>query len=386
MITRVLMQKLSWTMDEGKIVRWLKKEGEPVAKGEELLEVETEKVNVALESPGSGVLRKKFYDVGETVPVGALVGVIADPNESIDEVVVESSAKALPVIREVSVAAPPGPGQIQRTEEVVASPRARRLAREKGLDLSTIKGSGPSGRIVEEDILRAMQHAEPSGFPFTVLNTIQLTGLRKIISDRMLSSAQTKAQVTITTEVDMTEGVDVREKSNVTFNDLIISAVAMTLKEHRVLNSITFQGEPKVVGEINVGLAVATEEGLVVPVLRNADKLTLKEIAERSAPLVERARTRELTVADVSDGTFTITNLGMYDVDVNTAIINPPQSAILAVGRIVQKPIVLGGKIAIRQMMILSLTFDHRIIDGAPAASFLKDLKGLLEQPSKLLT
>ncbi len=373
-------------MDEGKIVRWLKKEGEPVAKGEELLEVETEKVNVALESPGSGVLRKKFYDVGETVPVGALVGVIADPNESIDEVVVESSAKALPVIREVSVAAPPGPGQIQRTEEVVASPRARRLAREKGLDLSTIKGSGPSGRIVEEDILRAMQHAEPSGFPFTVLNTIQLTGLRKIISDRMLSSAQTKAQVTITTEVDMTEGVDVREKSNVTFNDLIISAVAMTLKEHRVLNSITFQGEPKVVGEINVGLAVATEEGLVVPVLRNADKLTLKEIAERSAPLVERARTRELTVADVSDGTFTITNLGMYDVDVNTAIINPPQSAILAVGRIVQKPIVFGGKIAIRQMMILSLTFDHRIIDGAPAASFLKDLKGLLEQPSKLLT
>lgn len=395
------MQKLSWTMEEGKIVRWLKQEGERVNKGDELLEVETEKVNVALQSPGSGVLRKKLAAEGETFPVGVLIGIIADPDENIQSALERATAKALeeakqPVARTTAVSISSAKTQeITPAVEVTASPRARRLAREKGIDLSKVRGSGPGGRIVEEDILRVPQDTKEPSLPFTVLKTIQLSGQRKIIGDRLLTSLQTKAQITLTTEIDMTEVRNLREKLNkqhknlrdgVTYNDLLIRAVALTLRQHRIFNALMIQNEVKIVEEINIGLAVATDDGLIVPVIKNADKLSLQEIAEKTSELVERARSGKLGVSDVSDGTFTITNLGMYQVDVNTAIINPPQCAILATGRVLEKPVVLEGQITPRHMMTTSLTFDHRITDGVPAAKFLQALKVSLETQAERLS
>ncbi len=394
------MQKLSWTMEEGKIVKWLKDEGDSVNKGDELLEVETEKVNVALEAPGSGLLRKKLRVDGDTVPVGTLIAVIADPDDNIQSVLEEAKSKAsqktTPSMPQ-ALATTGSPTEARGTPlatEAIASPRARRLAREKGIDLKKVKGSGPQGRIVEEDILRFTQQKEGTRLPFNVLKTVQISGQRKIIADRMLTSLQTKAQITLTTEVDMTEVKQLREKMSqqgkgqstvVTYNDLLIRAVAMALKDHRTFNALMIQDEVKIIEEINVGLAVATDNGLVVPVVKNADKLTLLEIAQRTSELVERARLGRLSVSDVSDGTFTITNLGMYQVDVNTAIINPPQVAILALGRIVEKAAVVKGQVIPRHMMTMCLTFDHRITDGVPAAKFLQDLKDSLEEPATRL-
>ncbi len=393
MITRVELQKLSWTMEEGKIVQWLKQEGEQVNKGEDLLEVETEKVNVAVEAPASGVLRKKLYSEGATVPVGAVMGIIADANEDIQAVLSELATKPVIVTKPAETArtqtlseAPAKPTEPQLAPEIAASPRARRIARERGIDLSKIRGSGPGGRVVEEDILQVLEQKPEPQLPFTVSSSISLTGQRKIIADRMLSSLQTKAQVTITTEVDMTGAKKLREKLGVAHNDLVIRAVALTLKKHPIMNSLSFQDELKIVQEINVGLAVATDDGLIVPVIKDADKLSVQEIARLTAGFTDRARSRRLSVEDISNGTFTITNLGMYGIDTNTAVINPPQSAILAVGRIVEKPAVFQGKITARDMMTLCLTFDHRVIDGAPAAEFLRDLKDILEEPTGLLT
>jgi pyruvate dehydrogenase E2 component (dihydrolipoamide acetyltransferase) len=381
-------------MEEGKIVRWLRQEGDKVNKGDEILEVETEKVNVALEAPGSGILRKKLCAEGDTVQVGSLIGIIADADENIQNVLsqvnVESPQKQIRPAPQLSLT---GTSQSTAREplpaaEAVASPRARRLARERGIDLSRVKGSGPRGRIVEEDVLRlAQQKTEPS-LPFKVLKTIPLSGQRKAIADRMLTSLQTKAQITITTEVDMTEVKKLRERVNeqnknlpkgVSYNDLLIRAVALTLTDHRIFNALMIQDELKVIEEINIGLAVAIDDGLVVPVVKNADKLSVREIARKTSELAERAKSGRLNVADVSDGTFTITNLGMFEVDVNTAIINPPQCAILAVGRIIEKPVVLEGRITPRHMMTLGLTFDHRVTDGVPAAKFLQALKVRLE-------
>lgn len=395
------MQRLSWTMDEGKIVKWLKNEGDSVNKGDELLEVETEKVNVALEAPGSGLLRKKLCVEGDIVPVGTLIAVIADADENIQSALEEAqgaSQKPMPSMPQ-ALAATGSSIEARETPlatEFIASPRARRLAREKGIDLKKVKGSGPQGRIVEEDILRFAQQKQEPRLPFTVLKTVQVSGQRKVIADRMLTSLQTKAQITLTTEVDMTEAKQLREKMSeqgkgqstgvgVAYNDLLIRAVAVALKEHRMFNALMIQDEVKIIEEINVGLAVATDSGLVVPVVKNADKLTLLEIAQRTSELVERARLGSLKVSDVSDGTFTITNLGMYQVDVNTAIINPPQVAILALGRIVEKAVVVKGKVMPRHMMTMCLTFDHRITDGVTAAKFLQDLKRCLEEPASRL-
>ncbi len=389
-------------MEEGKIVRWLRQEGDKVNKGDELLEVETEKVNVALESPGSGILRKKLVAEGDNVPVGSVIGIIADADENIqsvlDQLKVESPLEQVRPTPQLSptTASPTGSEEASPAAEAIASPRARRLARERGIDLSTVRGSGPRGRIVEEDVLRlAPQKTEPR-LPFKVLNTIQLAGQRKVIADRMLTSLQTKAQITITTEVDMTEVKKVRERVNeqnkdlpngVAYNDLLIRAVALTLKDHRIFNALMVRDELKIVEEINIGLAVAVNDGLVVPVVKNADKLSVQEIAQKTSELVERAKSGRLNVSDVSEGTFTITNLGMFEVDVNTAIINPPQCAILAVGRIVEKPVVREGRIIPRNMMTLGLTFDHRVTDGVPAAKFLQALKVRLEtQASSLIS
>jgi pyruvate dehydrogenase E2 component (dihydrolipoamide acetyltransferase) len=271
----------------------------------------------------------------------------------------------------------------QVTQEVTAdlskiSPRAKKLAQKLGVDLSGVKGTGPLGSVVESDV----RNAGKGSLLLTVISTIPLTGVRKIIADRMMSSLATKAQVTITTEVDMTEVKQLRGK--ISYDAIVCKAVAVSLKSHPIINSLTAEDEIQVIQEINVGVAVSTDSGLVVPVIKSVDLLDLQEINEKLEDLVKAAREGSLRLEDVSDGTFTLTNLGIYGIDVNTAIINPTQNAILSFGRIAEKPVVLNSKIEIRSVATMGLTFDHRAIDGAPAAKYLQDVKNVLEKPSSL--
>jgi len=281
----------------------------------------------------------------------------------------------------------PGP-----TVEILASPMARKLAREYGLDLAQIPGTGPGGRVTEKDVetyVAAQQRvAAPSPAPGAVpkaARTIPFIGMRQVIAQRMTESLQTMAQVTATTEVDVSEMVKLREqlktRFDLTYNDIIVKAVTIALKDHPLVNSTLVGDEIYVLEEMHIGVAVALEDGLIVPVVRDADKRTLAEIAQATRRLTEAARAGTLTVDEATGSTFTITNLGMYGVDISTPIINPPEVAILGVGRIIEKPAVYQGDIVKRSMMTLSLTFDHRIVDGAPAAAFLKTLAGILEKP-----
>ncbi|RLG91926.1 MAG: 2-oxo acid dehydrogenase subunit E2 [Candidatus Hecatellales archaeon] len=386
------MPKLSLTMETGKIIRWLKKEGDKVEKGEPILEIETEKVTVEVEAPASGILHKILAKEGEEVPIQKTIAIIKEPGEEIpEETVVEAK-------REVTV-----PTAEKPVERVKASPLAKKLAKEYGIDLTKIKGTGPGGRILKEDVLRAVEEAKAAA-AVTVTPTpptptpsvekakiVPLTGIRKTIGKRMAQSLQTAPQLTITMEVDMGEVVKLREQVvsetekklslRVTYTDIIVMAVAKALKEFPFMNSRLEEDKLKLLEEVNVGVATAIEDGLVVPVVKNADKKSLVEISSNIRSLVEKARQGKLSIEDVSGGTFTVTNLGMYGVDVFTPIINPPESAILGVGRIVEKPVVKDGQIVIRPITILSLTFDHRVTDGAQAAVFLQRIKELLEKP-----
>jgi pyruvate dehydrogenase E2 component (dihydrolipoamide acetyltransferase) len=377
------LQKQSWTMEEGKIVRWIKKLGDRVEKGEELLEIETEKATAAIESPGSGLIRKILASEGETVNVGSVLAIIAEADEDITRAV-----PGIPSAKPKSTVIPPEEQQsneknpvretVAQTSSGRISPRAKKLAADLGVDLLSVKSTGPMGSIVESDI----RGAAKSKFPLTVVKKIPLTGTRKLIADRMMSSLNTKAQVTITMEVDVTEIEKLREK--LTYDAIVCKAAAVALRNHPDLNSLTVDDEVRVIKEINVGLAVSTDSGLVVPVIKSADFLGLEEIDSLVHDRVRAARDGSLRIEDVSDGTFTITNLGVYGIDVNTAIINPPQNAILSFGRIAEKPVVLNSKIEIRSIATFGLSFDHKVIDGAPAAKYLQEVKSLLENPALL--
>jgi pyruvate dehydrogenase E2 component (dihydrolipoamide acetyltransferase) len=373
----VVMPKFGLTMQEGKIQQWFKAEGEAIETGQPLFEVETEKVLYEVEAPASGVVAKLLYPLESTVPCAKVVAVIAVGGEDPAAIAKAYVAKA----PETGASTLPHAGApaSQRTAStpagaIVATPAARKLAKERGIDLATVKGTGPGGRITREDVEAAA--AMPQGTP--------LHGMRKSIADRMFKSLQSTAQLTITTEADVTPLVarrqQLKKEFNLTFTDMLIEAVAGALVAHPRLR-LTAEGDliqPH--EEVNVGLAVALDEGLMVPVIRHADTKSLQQIAEESRRLAEKARAGSLGVDEVSGGTFTITNLGMYGIDAFTPIINQPQIAILGVGRIVPKPAVYEGQIAIRSMMTLSLTFDHRIVDGAPAAAFLQDVAARLSR------
>jgi pyruvate dehydrogenase E2 component (dihydrolipoamide acetyltransferase) len=274
--------------------------------------------------------------------------------------------------------------------EVLISPMARRLAQEHGLDITQITGSGPGGRIVEEDV-RKLIEAKKEVPPVTAPpgRVIPFIGMRQAIAERMAESLRTMAQVTVTTEVDVSETVrlreELKEEFDLTYTDIVVKAVAMALKKHPLLNATLVGEDIHLLEEVNIGMAVALEEGLIVPVVREADKKGLSEIARETKRLAQGARENTLTVDEVTGGTFTVTNVGMYEVDTFTPIVNPPEAAILGVGRIIEKPAVKKGQIVVCSMMHLSLTFDHRIVDGAPAADFLRTVKHTLEKPYLLL-
>jgi pyruvate dehydrogenase E2 component (dihydrolipoamide acetyltransferase) len=374
----VVMPKFGLTMQEGTIQQWFKAEGETIEAGQPLFEVETEKVLYEVEAPASGTVAKLLYPLEAKVPCANVVAVIAVPGEDVAAVAVEYATKTPSVTAQTAPASAPAaqPISVAATGTVAATPAARKLAKERGIDLTTVTGTGPGGRITREDVEAAA--AAPA------LRGTGLHGMRKSIAERMFKSLQSTAQLTITSEVDVTPLVARREQLktqfNLTYTDMLIEAVAGALVAHPRLRA-TVEGDViQQHDDVNVAIAVALDEGLIVPVIRHADQKSLQQIAEESRALAEKARAGRLDVDDVSDGIFTITNLGMYGIDAFTPIINQPQVAILGVGRIVQKPAVQDGRIAVRSLMVLSLTFDHRIVDGAPAAAFLQDVAARLSR------
>ncbi len=389
MAVEIVVPPLSQTMDTVVLVEWLKEVGDEVDRGEALFAIETEKAILEIEAPASGVLRQVLAEPGAEVEVGARIGVIAGADESLLE-----PAEAEPTLAEAAAEPPatsaaPGPaaGAAGR-QRILASPRARRLAQQEAVDLAALTGSGAEGMIVEQDVrdyLSEQTAPAPAGG-----RPVALSPTRRTIARRMLASHQTTAAVTLTREVDATELVHLRERLvadlsdedvRPTYTDLLISLVARCLRQHPALNART-DGEGVILSEqVHIATAVDTERGLVVPVMRDADRKELAELARERADLVRCAVEGSATPEQLTGGTFTITNLGALGIDAFTPIINSPQVAILGIGRIRPAPAVHEGELCIRQLMHLSLTFDHRVVDGAPAACFLQDLAELIEKP-----
>jgi len=358
------MPKLSLTMKEGTVGKWYKKEGEKVEKGEPIVEVISEKATYDLEAPASGILRKILVEEGVDAKVNDVLAVIVAQDEAFSEE--EILAEEKPHIVE------------EEKKRVLASPAAKRLAKEHGIDLANVKGSGPEGRIVEEDVRRVVEEAK--GVLPKIKQIIPLSGFRKTSAERVSASFRTAPHSTLMMEIDISKARELHEKQKVSYTAVIVEAVAKALSEYSMINSTLEDDRIKVFEEVNVGVAVATDYGLVVPVIHNADRKSLKEIDALVNELTEKARQGKLAKEELSGGTFTITNLGMYAVDFFTPIINPPEAAILAVGKITEKPVVVNGKIEIKPMMMLSLSYDHRIVDGAPAAQFLQKVKEKIEK------
>jgi pyruvate dehydrogenase E2 component (dihydrolipoamide acetyltransferase) len=366
-VTKVVMPRLSLTMKEGTVGKWYKKEGEAVEKGEPLVEVISEKATYDVEAPSAGVLRKILVREGVDVPVNKVLAIITGPDEAFTEA-------------EVRVETPETAAETE--ERIVASPAAKRLAREHDVDLSLVKGTGPEGRIVEDDVKKFIDDA--SGAIPKVKETILLSGFRKVSAERVAASFRTAPHSTIAMEVNVSKTAELHQSAQVSYSAILVKAVAEALTEHPRINSTLDGDRIKLFEDVNVGVAVATENGLVVPVIRNADKKPLEEIDSAIRELTEKARQEKLAKEEVSGGTFTVTNLGMYEVDFFTPIINPPEAGILGVGRIVEKPVAVEGKIEIVPMMMLTLSYDHRIVDGAPAADFLRRVKEIVEKASEI--
>jgi len=393
-------------MEKGTILQWLKAEGEKLEKGQPVVLIQTEKVEYEVEAPATGTLLKVVAKEGEELPVGAPMGILGQAGEDVSALL--SGAPAAPALKPetqgasavaqtaAAVAAPPvrAPG-----ERVKISPVAKKLAQEHGVDIVTLTGTGPEGRIVREDVERAIAaRGAPSakrqalGEVTAVPEVIPLSGIRKVIFDRMGQSAREVARVTLFADADMTEVVRLRQAKGAewerrfgikpSYSDLIHLAVAKALREEPRINCRLDGQGVRVRKEVNLAFAVDLGEGLVAAVIKDADRKSLGDLARVARDLAERARSGRLTPDDMADGTFTVTNLGGLGVEYFTPIINPPQAGILGVGKILEKTVVLGGGIHIRSRMTLSLVFDHRLIDGGPAAKFLTKVIELLEQPA----
>jgi pyruvate dehydrogenase E2 component (dihydrolipoamide acetyltransferase) len=382
-MTEIHMPRLDPGMQSGKIVEWLKKEGDHVEKGEPVLVVEGEKTTFEIDAPDSGPITKILAQVGTDVEVGQTVGTIGEPGSSASPQATRKVDVEKPTLSPTPSAASPS------SDRIVASPAARRLAQEYGVDIASVKGSGPGGRISREDILAARQGAATVVVTKVVQPTIQkrfkLEGIRKAVAERLGFSARTVVPVTLTMEADATQLMLIREKeSSISFTALFVKAAAKTLESHNNVNSTIEGDEITTYSDVNVAVAIHTEQGLVAPVIRNANRRSLKEINDEIDELSRKAKENHLTVENLTGGTFTITNLGAYDVESFAPVINPPQCAILGLGRIAYKPYVKGSEVSVRPSTLLTLVFDHRIIDGAPAARFLQDLKRKLEDPQAL--
>lgn len=391
MSTTVIMPKLGLTMTEGTIEKWLKQEGNRVEKGEPLVEIITEKINFQYESPASGILRKILHHEGETVPVTTPIAIIAEEGEAVAEV--ERTKPEVPL-------GAPLPAAVQReskepSQRIFISPIARKMAQEKGIDLSSIKGSGPMGRIIKMDVLKAAEKEVTPPIRKPSEKWIPLKGIRRIIAKRMTESFQNVPHFYLSLEIDMTsclalheqlrEEVEKRARVRLTLTDILVKVTASALKEHPIINSRIEEDQIHLIEEINIGVAIALGDGLIVPVIHHADQKSLTEIASTLRDLTQKAKEGKLSLEDVAGGTFTLSNMGMLGIDKFNPIINPPECSILGVGRTVEKPVFHGGEIKVRPMAWFSLSSDHRIVDGAAASLFLNHIKKWAEHPHLLL-
>ena len=388
-------------MESGTIVKWLKSEGDRVEKGEPLYELDTDKVTQEVEAEASGVLLKIAVDEGE-VPVGRTIAVIGEEGEEAPAVSEEPEPE--PAREEAPQTSSPQqedgrpaeaerPTALQAGGRVKASPLARRIARERGVDLAELRGTGPEGRIVAEDVERAEAPpaAAPAPVPVGEVERRELTSIRKTIARRLTEAWQIPVfQLQASADMTRVNALLTRvragaERPKATVTDVLTKVCAAALMRHREVNAQWTDEAILLFPTANVGLAVATPQGLVVPVIRSAEQLSLAQIAAARSDLVARAREAKLQRADLEEGTFTISNLGMYRVEQFTAVLNPPQAAIVAVGAIEERAVPVDGEIDVRPLMTITATFDHRAVDGAPAAGFLQTVKELLEEPALML-
>jgi pyruvate dehydrogenase E2 component (dihydrolipoamide acetyltransferase) len=391
-------------MEAGTIVRWLKSEGDAVEKGEALYELDTDKVTQEVEADASGVLLKILAGEGEEIEVGKRIAVIGEKGEDVaDEAAVEVDEDA----QEEGSPAPAREEERERGREaskeqereateaartdgrVKASPLARRIAHERAIELASLIGTGPDGRIVAEDVERAAAapaHATAGAAPLEA-EVVPLTSLRKTIARRLTEAWQAPA-FQISMSADMTRAQELHARlreQGVSVTDILTKLAAVALLRHREVNAHFADDELRIFPNAHIGLAVATERGLIVPVQREVERKSLVQIAAERKEIVQRTREGKLAQEDLDGGTFTISNLGMYGVEIFTAVLNPPQAAILAVGAIEEKPVVDNGDFVARPLMAMTLTCDHRAVDGAKAAEFLRELKTLLEEPGLAL-
>ncbi len=400
MAAEVKVPRLGQGMESGTVVKWLKAEGDPVEKGEPLYELDTEKVTQEVEAEAAGVLLRITVPEGE-VPVGTTIAFIGQPGEDVPAA--SGNGKVSQLVEEPPVVAPVEPlapmaARPEDGDRIKASPLARRIARERGVDLTAISGTGPDGRIIAEDVDRATAGAAPdrsapvaAPLPAGTVEEIPHTAIRRTIARRLTEAAQVPV-FQLQVSIDMTRANELVARARelhsevkVTVSDLLTRISASALMRHREVN-VSFAEEATLRHQsANIGIAVAAPQGLVVPIVHGAERLSLAEIAAVRSDLVERARGGKLRLEDLDGGTFTISNLGMYGVERFVAILNPPQAAILAVGAIEDRPVARDGTVDVRAMLTATLTVDHRAVDGAPAADFLRTVKTLLEEPGLAL-
>ena len=387
MATEVIMPALSPAQETGILIEWFKEEGDLIEKGEPLMEVETDKANVEVEATTTGILANITVNLGDEIPVGKVIALILADGESAPESKKEYSSSETKFSEEdtaqlqTTISNPLDPSANLPTNKIVASPKVRQYAKKEGIDLSFIKGSGPNGVILMEDVLVNQSSTE------TEENDIPTSKGWRLMADRLTESWSSAPHFNLVRHLDVSNLVtykkQVQEKNSnrLTYTDLLIKLVSITLKEHPRINASWIDNKIVKNSEINVGLAVDFDGGLIVPVIHKTDELSLGEITNRRKDLITRTQAGKLRSGDLDRGTFTISNLGMFDVDSFNAIINPPQAAILAVGRIVDKVVPVDGLPAVRPILTLNLSFDHRVVDGVRGAKFLKTLSNLIENP-----
>jgi len=453
MATKVTMEALSPTMEEGRLVKWTKNEGDQVKSGDVLAEVETDKAVMELVARGDGVLRKRLANEGDASPVGTLLAVIAAPDENIDSIVGSAVPAAAPAASSAPAAAAPSappapsptqaqsppstppPQQAAATPSVApprpaaprppappaaprgngsaqaaapsapggrqrSSPLARRLANERGIQLGAVQGTGPGGRIVKRDVENAKAAGGGAARSAAAdrlategdFKDVPLTQIRKTIARRLAESNGPVPTFFLTAEYDATRGAELRtqllemgEQYKVSFNDIVIKAVALSLAEHPEVNAHWLGDKIRHFNRIHVAMAVAVEDGLITPVLFDADRMTLWEISEKARELAKKARERRLMPEEYTGATFTVSNLGMFGIDQFTAIINPPEAGILAIGGVEEKPVVIEGQLVVRERMRVTMSCDHRAVDGATGAKFLQTVKRYIENPLSLI-
>jgi pyruvate dehydrogenase E2 component (dihydrolipoamide acetyltransferase) len=401
----IIMPKMGDAMEEGTLVRWLKQEGEPVKEGEPIAEIATDKATIELEAPASGILRGIRVPEGATVPINTPLAYILTEGETLPEESKRDGATPAPAAAP-QVVAPPSEVKAAYApaaeERIKASPLARKIAQEHGIDLRLLQGTGPQGRIVERDVLAYLEKMRPPApapvaappvpptpAPAGAARTEPLNRLRQITAQRTTEAKQTIPHFYLTMEIDMEEALALRAKLNsmeesfrISVNDMIVKACAVALEKHPIVNASYREGQLVYPDGIHIGIAVASEEGLLVAVVRHCEGKSLRRIAQEAQTLVQKAREGKLLPDEMTGNTFTVSNLGMFDIDEFSAIINPPASAILAVGAVKKVPVVLeDGSIQPRARMKVTLSCDHRVLDGATGARFLQELKRALENP-----